>query len=307
VKIWKANILLVIVTMIWGMGFVATDEALRFLPPMEMQIFRFGIAALIMMIIFNKKLRQASKKAIIYGAIIGIIFFLAMTLQTFGLKDSTVPKNAFLTVTNVVFVPIIGLILYKLKPKNYLWYGIIVMLVGFFFLLFQFDIFNINNSLNNLKSQSYITFGDFLSLLCGIGFAFHFICAEKFVKDEDPIIIVMFQLIVSTILSIILAFVMNENPLAIDGTNFIKAVPALLYMAIFSSIISFVLQLTAQKYVPASNTAIICTLESVFAALFSVLLGRTDLTLSLIMGGILITIGIIWAETGFNFKEDHNE
>ncbi|MDR1781971.1 MAG: DMT family transporter [Bacilli bacterium] len=306
-KTWQANIALLIVTMIWGLGFVATDEALKFLPPMQMQIFRFGIAAIIMMIVFYKKLIKASKKAIIYGLVIGTIFFIGMTLQTFGLKDSTVPKNAFLTVTNVVFVPLIAFVLYKRIPKNYLWYGIFVMLIGFFFLLFQFDIFNISNSIQDLKSQSHITFGDFLSLLCGFAFAFHFIAAEKFVKDEDPIVIVMFQLIVSTILSIILAFFIEGNPANLEVNNFVLALPSLLYMAIFSSIISFILQLVAQKYVPASNTAVICTLESMFAAIFAVILGRTALSSSLIIGGLLITIGIIWAETGFNFKDEIHE
>ena len=306
-KIWQANSALLLVSMIWGLGFVATDEALKFLSPMQTQIFRFGIASLIMIVVFNKKLSKVSKKAIVYGAIIGAIFFIAMSLQTIGLNDTTVPKNAFLTVTNVVFVPLIAFVLYKRVPKHYFWYGVIIMLIGFFFLLFQFDIFNLRASLANLKAQSQLNWGDFLSLLCGIGFAFHFIMAEKFVKDEDPILIVMFQLLTSTFLSIVAALIMDGNHFAFTEHNFVLAVPSLLYMAIFSSIISFILQLTAQKYVPAANTAIICTLESVFASIFAIMLGRSALSSSLIIGGTLITIGLMWAETGFNFKEEKHE
>ncbi|MDF9867627.1 drug/metabolite transporter (DMT)-like permease [Bacilli bacterium PM5-3] len=303
-KTWQANICLVIVAMIWGAGFVATEQALKFLEPLQMQIFRFGIAALIVTVVFFKRLKNASKQSIIYGSIIGLVFFIAMTFQTFGLTDTTVPKNAFITVTNVVWVPLISFIIFKIKPKAYLLYGIIVMLVGFFFLIFEVDIFNLSSSLASLSSQMNVTFGDFLTLICAIAFAAHIILGGRFVKDEDPITILIFQLYVSTILSIVLSCFMEGSPLNIEPSNLVSALPSLTFMAVFSSVISFALQLIAQQYVPAANTAVICSTESLFASIFAVLLGSVPLTSSLVISSFVITIGIIWAETGFKFKEE---
>ncbi|MDL2211946.1 DMT family transporter [Erysipelotrichaceae bacterium OttesenSCG-928-M19] len=304
-KTWQANILLIIVAMIWGAGFVATEESLRYLEPLQMQIFRFGIAAVIATIVFYKRVLKASKRAIIYGSIIGLAFFAAMTFQTFGLTDTTVPKNAFITVTNVIWVPLFLLIFLKVKPKMHLLYGVIVILIGFFFLLFDINIFDLGASFSNLAQQMNITFGDFLTLLCAFGFAIHIILSGKFVANEDPITILIFQLYISTILSIILCFIMEGNPVTnIATSNLLAAMPALVFMAVFSSLIAFGLQLIAQQYVPASNTAIICSLESLFASLFAVVLGSVPLTSSLVIAAFVITFGIILAETGFNFKEE---
>ena len=303
-KTWQANIMLVLVAMIWGAGFVATEEALKYLDPLQMQIFRFGIAAIIVSIIFFKKIKNASKSAIIYGSVIGIVFFAAMTLQTFGLTDTTVPKNAFITVTNVIWVPLIVFLVFKIKPKAYLLYGIIVMMIGFFFLIFEVDIFNLSNSIATLSGQMNATFGDFLTLLCAVGFALHIILCDRSVKNEDPMVILSFQLYVSTILSIVMCCFMEGSPLEMAPANIMSAMPALVFMAVFSSLLAFAMQLIAQQYVPAANTAIICSMESLFASLFAVIIGSVALTSSLVIAAIVITIGIIWAETGFKFKEE---
>jgi drug/metabolite transporter (DMT)-like permease len=303
-KTWQANGLLVIVAMIWGMGFVVKDYALLYLDPLAMQIFRFGIASIVVTLVFYKRIKNASKRAIIYGSIIGVIFFAAITLQGFGLADTTVPKNAFITVTNVVWVPIASFILFKVKPKLYLFWGILIMLVGFFFLIFEINIFDLTNSLTSLQAQMNVTFGDFLTLLCAFAWAAHIIAGGRFVKDEDPLTIIIFQIYVSAILSIIFYIFMEGSPLQIEMQQVFNALPALLFMAVASSIISFTLQLTAQQYVPASNTAVICSTESLFASIFAVILGGVALTSSLIIAAIVITLGIVLAETGFKFREE---
>lgn len=302
-KTWQANTLLLIVAMIWGAGFVATEESLKFLEPLQMQIFRFGIAAVAATIVFHKKLRNASKRSMIYGVIIGVAFFAAMTFQSFGLVYTTVPKNAFITVINVIWVPILSYILFRTKPKGYLLYGILVMIVGFFFLIFEINIFDLSNSLANLKQQMNVNIGDFLTLICSLAFAMHVILGGEFVKDEDPITILIFQLYTSTILSFILSCVMEGNPMNMGASNLMNALPSLFFLAIFSSLISFGLQLIAQQYVPAANTAVICSMESLFASLFAVVLGSVALSSSLVIASLVITVGIVWAETGFKFKQ----
>ena len=302
-KKWQASLMLITVAMLWGAGFIATDESLKYLEPLQMQIFRFGIGAVILSLLFFKRLKNASKRAIIYGIILGFILFVAMSFQSFGLDNTTVPKNAFLTVTNVVWVPIILAFVLKIKPKAYLFYGTVVILIGFFFLLFDIDFLNLTTSFANLHQQMNINFGDFLSLVGGILFAVHIILCGRFVGKEDPITMLIFQLVISTIFSMVLSFIF-EGPFSSMGTNnFINALPALLFMAIFSSIIAFGMQLTAQKYLQASTAAILCSLESLFAAIFAIIVGNVALTSSLIIAAIVITFGIIWAETGLKFQE----
>lgn len=299
-KVWKANLMLLIVAIIWGGGFVATDLSLEHLSPSVMQFLRFGIGALILLIVKFNSLKKVTKKTVIYGCILGTVFFLGMTLQTFGLTETTVSKNAFFTTTNVIFIPFIMLIFFKRKPSVHLLLGVIMMMVGFFFLLFDIDIFNLQESLASLSTLLNFNSGDFLSLLCAIAFSWHIVLAGKFVSTEDPFMILLFQLAASAVLSGIMAFVLEDVPFETFTMENIKATMLpVLFMAVFSSVISFGMQLYAQQFVPPSNTAIICSLESLFAMIFAVLMGIDPLTAALVIGAIIITLGVIYAETGF--------
>lgn len=302
-KKWQANSLLLITAMIWGASFVATEEILKYFSPLHMQVFRFGIASIVASIVFYKKLLNINKTVVIYGVVLGAVFFLAMTLQTYALLDTTVPKNAFITVTNVLWVPLAGFVVYKIRPKKHFFIGLAIILLGFFILLFQVDIFNLANSLHSLEEQMNITFGDFLTLLCSFAFAAHIVLSGRFVADEDPIVILIFQLYASTILSLIMSFFMGAPITSITLESIISSLPYLFVLAILSSIVAYGFQLIAQQYVPANNASVLMSLESLFATLFAVLLGSIYFSSSIALATIIITLGIIMAETGFKFKQ----
>lgn len=306
-KKWQANLMLLSAAMFWGIGFVATDVSIKYLTVGQMQTIRFGLATIILCIVFHKRLLKTNKKTIISGFIIGLAFFFAMTTQNFGLQQTTVPKNAFITVTNVIWVPLAGWLLFKKKPAHYIWYGIAVMLIGFVFLIFEVDIFNLSASLANLKSQLNLTFGDFLTLICAFGFAAQYILQDLFVQDQDPVALLTFELMISAILSLIMSLMVDGNPMAIPVENLKMAMPPIMFSVIFPTICSFGFILIAQQYVSASNTAIICSTESLFATFFAIILGNTPYSSGLLVGGVIITIGIIWAETGLKFNKEEKE
>lgn len=302
-KVWQANTLILFAAIFFGLGFVATDVSIQYMSPLQMQAIRFCLSSLICLVIFYKKWTKASKASIIKGCLIGVAYFFAITAQNYGLESTTVPKNAFITVTNMAWVPLIGWLLFKKKPAAHIWYGIILMLIGFAFLIFDIDIFNLEHSLANLESQMNLTFGDFLTLVCSFGFAIHLIISDLFVQDEDPITLLIFQLITSSVLSLVFTYLVDGSLTQIPLENFKAAFLPILFMAIFPTICSFGFMLVAQQYVSASNVAIICSTESLFATLFAIILGNTPFASSLLIGGVIITIGIIWAETGFKFKQ----
>ena len=106
---------LTITAIIWGSGFVASAVALEYYTPYQLMAGRFLIGAIILCLIFNKKLGGIKKKTLIKGAILGCILYTAFALQTVGLQFTTPSKNAFLTAINVVIVPFIGFLIYKRK------------------------------------------------------------------------------------------------------------------------------------------------------------------------------------------------
>lgn len=301
-KLWQARLGLLVIAIIWAFGYIATADSLNYMKITQMQVFRFGISVLILVIIFYKRVFQMNKRALFYGSILGVVFFIGMTLHSVALEYTSVSRNAFIIIFNIVFVPILMRIFFKVKIQRYYIYGLITMLFGFVFLIFGVDIFNLKESIIALRSELTLNFGDLLTFISAFIFAVHIVLIGHFVSKEDPIKLVVVQITWAGIFSFIYSIIMNDPIFSIDSTILIPALPAIIYLGVSGSI-GFAGQLVLQQYMPSSNVAVIFSTEALFAALFSITLGFEPFTSSLLIGAILITFGLIWTETGFKFKE----
>ena len=99
---------LVLVTVIWGGGFVASDMALDSLSPFQIMTIRFLLASVLMGGISIRNLKGIKKEEVTAGVFMGAALFIGFSLQIIGLQYTTPSKNAFLTATNVVIVPFIA-------------------------------------------------------------------------------------------------------------------------------------------------------------------------------------------------------
>ena len=90
-----ANLLLVIVTVVWGGGFIATSTALNVFSPFTILMIRFLGAAVLPIILARNAWKTLTKKDILHGIIVGVLLFLSFAFQTFGLQTTTSGKNAF--------------------------------------------------------------------------------------------------------------------------------------------------------------------------------------------------------------------
>ena len=119
-KKWLAIGGLILVTVIWGGGFVASDMALGSMKPFQIMMVRFLLASVLMGMISMGQHKKEGKLedragAIKAGILMGIALFAGFALQIIGLQYTTPSKNAFLTALNVVIVPFIAFIILKKK------------------------------------------------------------------------------------------------------------------------------------------------------------------------------------------------
>ena len=103
-KKWLAICGLILVTVIWGGGFVASDMALESMKPFQIMTIRFLLASVLMGLISFRSLKGMTRKEVRAGVLMGIALFAAFALQIIGLQYTTPSKNAFLTALNVVTV-----------------------------------------------------------------------------------------------------------------------------------------------------------------------------------------------------------
>lgn len=269
---------LLTVTIIWGGGFAASDMALETLTPFQIMAIRFLIAAVLMTFLGRKQIPTITKEEVRCGFWLGTALFAGFALQIIGLQYTTASKNAFLTATNVVFVPFIALVIYhkKIEIKSLIGAGMAIVGAGIL----------------SLQSDFSIGIGDGLTLLCAVGFAFQIFLTGEYVGRIRPSVLNFLQMTTACALSVI-------GLVATGGFHFhpsLKSILAVLYLGVVSTTICYLLQTVSQKYVDETKSAIILSMESVFGMLFSVLLLHESVTARMVIGSAMILAAVLVSE-----------
>ncbi|WP_313237091.1 DMT family transporter [Sporosarcina ureae] len=269
---------LTITAIIWGSGFVMSALALEYYTPYQILAVRFTIGALLLSVVFHKRLLRVDKSVLWKGALLGILLFAAFALQTVGLQFTTPSKNAFLTGVNVVMVPFIAFILYKRKLDAFELFGAVLALIGVAVL--------------SLQWSTTINIGDMLTLGCAVMFAFHIFYTARFVRTEDAILLTLLQMAIAAVISCLTVIGMGETSFSMEP----KGISSVLYLAVFSTTLAFLMQTVGQKHLSETKAAIILSTESVWGMIFSVALAYELLTFRMFLGALIIFIAILLSE-----------
>lgn len=281
---YKGELLMLVTAIMWGSGFVGMAIGLEHWTVFQLMAGRFTLAAIILAVIFHKKLRLINKAVLWKGATLGAILFTAFVIQTYGLAFTTPSKNAFLTSINVLIVPIIAYVVYKRGFDRYEIIAAFLAVIGIGFL--------------SLTSDFTINFGDLLSILCAVAFAFDIFYTNVFVKKEDALALTIVQFITAAVLSIIGVLILGEIPTTVSA----EGMYSIVYLAVFCTFIAYVCQNIGMQYANPTKSAIILSMESLFGTLFSVWILHEILTGRMIVGCVLILIAVLFAEVKPRFK-----
>jgi drug/metabolite transporter (DMT)-like permease len=289
-KKMNPDVMLIMVALIWGTGFIATEYAIEStLDPIYIMFGRFAIATLTLLFFVIKDIKKIPKDEWIKGSIAGLLLFLGFFFQTYGQSQTTVSNSAFLTATNVVFVPYIAWILTRHKPKTKVFFLSMLTFIGV-------TILTVN------PSEGFsINIGDLLVLICAIMFATHIAFVSVAVKGNNPLRVTFIQLTVATLLSFIGSIIINPGKLS--QVDYSLAIPSVVFLGVFSTCLCFFMQTSAQKRTTPAKTGIILSMESLFGTLFSVILGIDPLTAKIVIGGLVIFTAVVLTEVDFNFRK----
>lgn len=289
-KVVFAELSLVVITIIWGLGFPITDIAISFgFQANTIMASRFMVASVLLTIIYYKKLKLIDKNILIYGTITGLFLFAGFYFQTLGNVFTTSSKNGFITQLNIVFVPFLYYLFFKKKVDIYNMISVLIAIVGMLILA---------EVTTDLRS---INIGDFYTFICAIMVAFNIVTGSYFMKkhDFDPALFVLINMYVALILSLFAALVFEDLPIF----GVIDLWP-LLFLGVLNTALGFLVQSYALKISLPTKVSLIVALESLFAAVGAVLILKEVLSASLVLGGLLIITAILVNETKpFNRKK----
>ena len=270
-------------SIIWGSSFLVVKSTMDSMQPHTLLAIRFTIGSILLCLIFHKRLKKLNKDYLISGGIIGVFLFIAYSIQTIGITDTTPGKNAFLTAVYCVIVPYLYWIVDKNRPDKYNIIAAVLCLSGI--------------GLVSINSDFRIQFGDAFSLISGFFYAAHMVSISKLSKDRDPVLLTIVQFSYTAIISWVVTLLFEDIPKSFSA----NAIAELLYLAVFATAIALLLQNIGQKYTKPAPAAIILSLEAVFGVIFSVIFFKEEITLKLFFGFLLIFIAIITSETKWSF------
>lgn len=287
---------LILTAAIWGFAFVIVKDSLNYIGPTWMVGIRFTLAAACLSLIFISRFKHLTKKIFWHGCFLGVLLFTAYETQTIGCNFTTAGKNAFLTTIYVILVPLLGWPVFKKRPRWFVWLAAFLSVAGIALL-----------ALNGETGKWYLmNKGDVLTLICGFFYAAHIIAGAFFVKDEDVILLTVFQFLVAGVLGLLLAPFMDGS-LEMNLFANRNVVVSLLYLGLLSSMLAFCLQNAGLKYVPSSLASLFLSLESVFGVIFSCIILKERLTSKMFVGCVLIFGAILVAEVLPGFLSRNQE
>lgn len=286
-KKMRANFLLLLTALIWGSAFVAQIKGMDNLGPFSYAAVRNLVGGLFLVPItlyFRKKDKtvrtkeeEASEKKnmIIGGICCGLVLFVAGSLQQVGLGYTTAGKAGFITALYIVIVPLLGLFIRK-RVRPVIWGCVLVAAIGLYLL-------SITNGFTIGK-------GDFLVLLCALGFSVHILVIDHFSPKTDGVAMSCIQFFVVALCSGIVMFIFEEPTVA----NILSAWLPILYAGVLSSGVGYTLQIVAQKDTDPTMASLLMSLESVFALVAGMIIlhemmsGRQMLGCVLMFGAIIV-------------------
>lgn len=277
----RADIMLLLVTLFWGISYWLIDLSLADVNPFMLNALRFLIAFFAAGIVAFPKLKTVNKVTLQYSAIIGIALLFVYIGATFGVRYTSLSNAGFLCALTVVITPILAFTVLKQKPEKKLAAAVLMSLTGI--------------ALLTLKENTIqLALGDILCIMAAFAYAVDLIITEAAVKKEEvnAFQLGVFQLGFTGIYNLVLSLLI-ETPALPQSPKIWSAV---LFLSIFCTGAAFIIQAVAQQYTSASHVGVIFSLEPVFAGFVAFFLAGEILTMQAYIGAVILVSSLFIME-----------
>jgi len=277
-KNWKSSptialIALVLVCVVWGTTFLIVQRAVAKMPVMDFLAVRFTVATVAMFALRPTCLRGMTRQGYMQAIILGVLLGLGYITQTYGLRYTSATISGFITGMYVVFTPVMSWLILRRKINRNTWLAVALATAGLAML--------------SLRSWS-VGVGELLTLGCALVSAVYIVGLGEWSAKYNPYGFSALQIATVAVITLVAAAPRGITLPPDSGVWWVVVTTA-----IFATAIAFLVQTWAQSLVPATNAAIVMTMEPVFAGIFGVFFGGDKLSLQIITGAVCVLIAII--------------
>ena len=271
-----ATLALLAITACWGSTFFLTKDLLDRVPVLDYLAVRFAIASLALLVTFPRALGRLSAAARGRAVVLGLLYGIAQILQTAGLEHTAATVSGFITGLYVVCTPLLAAPLLRQRIGGATWAAVLLAVAGLAVL--------------TLRGVT-VGYGEGLTFVAAVLYACHIVGLGAWSTAEDAIGMAIVQLLAVTV---VCSLVTAPDGIVLPGStgDWVSVV----YMAVFAAALALAGQTWAQAHLPPTRSAIIMSMEPVFAAFFAVLLGGEDLTVRMLIGGAMVLTAMLIVE-----------
>jgi drug/metabolite transporter (DMT)-like permease len=264
-------ILLILGTAFWGISFSVTKLAIGHSSSSTFLFYRFSAATMVLSVIFFKRVKALSLKAIKTGVELAIPLTAGIYLQTLGIKYSSASQCAFVAGMCVVIIPMMKILFYRSFPPLKVWVAASIALAGLFVI--------------SIKNDFTVNIGDLYTIAGSFAFAFYLIKVEKHSGREDIVSTVVPMFAACALITFFLALTDSKANWMPQNNEFWIGI---VFCSLFSTAYMYTISNVAQRYISAERVSIIYLFEPVFGAIAAFFILGEELSWRLVLGGSLI-------------------
>ncbi|MCF6377304.1 DMT family transporter [Nocardioides KLBMP 9356] len=271
-----ASLALVALAACWGSTFFLIKDLLDRVPTLDFLAVRFSVAAVALLVVAPRAIGRLSPVVRRHAVVLGLLYGLAQILQTTGLAHTPASVSGFVTGLYVVCTPLLAAAILRTRIPPVTWVAVVLATIG----------------LGVLALRGFsVGYGELITLASAVLYALHIVGLGAWSTARDAVGM--------TILQVVVIALVCTTATAYDGIVLPSRTAdwlSLLYMAVVVGAAGLLGQTWAQAHLPPTRTAIIMSMEPVFASVFAVWLGGEDLTQRLLLGGSMVLVAMLIVE-----------
>ena len=267
---------LLAMTACWGSTFFLIHDLLDRVPTLDFLAVRFAIASAALLLVAPRAVARLSPQVRRQAVVLGLLYGVAQILQTAGLAQTSASVSGFITGMYVVCTPLFAALLLRTRITAMTWAAVALATLGLGVL--TLDGFSVG-------------YGEAITLVAALLYALHIVGLGAWSTARDALGMSILQIIVIAV--VCLAATAPDGVVLPDNTRDWLSIA---YMALFAGAAAMLGQTWAQAHLAPTRTAIIMSMEPVFAAFFAVVLGGEQATLRTVIGGLMVLAAMLVVE-----------
>jgi drug/metabolite transporter (DMT)-like permease len=273
-----ATLALLGITACWGSTFFLIHDLLDRVPTLDFLAVRFSIAGVLLLLVAPRAVLRLSPAARRQAVVLGSLYGVAQILQTAGLAHTPASVSGFITGMYVVATPLFAAVLLRNRISGLTWSAVLLAAAGLGVL-----------TLDGLS----LGYGEALTLVAAMLYALHIVGLGAWSSAADALGMSILQVVMVAVICLV-----ASAPHGVVLPDRVSDWISVAYMAVFPAALALLGQTWAQAHLSATRTAIVMSMEPVFAAFFAVLLGGESVTLRMVVGGLMVLAAMLVVEAG---------